>query len=98
MCMSHGTTKRLFSQVGIGFSGKRKRAESDTLEDIMFSRINLPCICDDVSRVYLHVFIIYIYLMQLRFVPVSTVLSTNNNTKKLNNSNNNNKDSVVNPS
>ena len=34
--------ERLFSQVGIAFAKKRKRAKSDTLEDIMFSRVNLP--------------------------------------------------------
>jgi hypothetical protein len=47
MCMSlvsrYMYYKRLFSQVGIAFSAKRKRAEkSDTLEDIMFSRWYLP--------------------------------------------------------
>jgi hypothetical protein len=39
---SSAAVERLFSQVGIAFSAKRKSAESDTLEDIMFSRINLP--------------------------------------------------------
>ena len=34
--------ERLFSQVGIAFSKKRKRAEAATVEDLMFSRINLP--------------------------------------------------------
>jgi hypothetical protein len=38
-CLSVLITKRLFSQVGIALSAKRKRAEPDTLEDIMFSRI-----------------------------------------------------------
>jgi hypothetical protein len=36
------TVERLFSQVGIAFSKKRKRAEAGTIEDLMFSRINLP--------------------------------------------------------
>ena len=39
---SSAAVERLFSQVGIAFSAKRKSAESDTLEDIMFSRIDLP--------------------------------------------------------
>ena len=36
------TVERLFSQVGIAFSKKRKSAEAGTIEDLMFSRINLP--------------------------------------------------------
>ena len=36
------TVERLFSQVGIAFGKKRKRAEAATLEDIMFARMNLP--------------------------------------------------------
>ena len=41
------TVERLFSQVGIAFSAKRKSSDADTLdlEDIMFSRINLPYNC-----------------------------------------------------
>ena len=92
--------KRLhvFSQVGIAFSAKRKRAEPKTLEDItvrasarvLHSRINLPWICEYVSRVY-HVFIIYTYTLNSTAIStVSTVLNTNkqhysqefNNSKK----------------
>ena len=39
---SSAAVERLFSQVGIAFAAKRKRADAGTLEDIMFSRINLP--------------------------------------------------------
>ena len=35
------SVERLFSQVGIAFSAKRKRAEADALADIMFARSNL---------------------------------------------------------
>jgi hypothetical protein len=85
----------VFSQVGIAFSAKRKRAESDTLKTSC-SRI---LICREYVIICLvcTVFIIYIYSTQPRCVPVSTVLNTNNNTKEFNNSNKNNKDSVVNP-
>ena len=37
--------ERLFSHVGIAFAANRKNADADTLElleDIMFSRYNLP--------------------------------------------------------
>ena len=34
--------ERLFSQIGIAFSAKRKSAEADTLQHIMFARCNLP--------------------------------------------------------
>eukprot|EP00966_Prymnesium_polylepis_P149987 3464947-Prymnesium_polylepis.1 len=34
---SSAAVERLFSQVGIAFSDKRKSSEADTLEDIMFS-------------------------------------------------------------
>ena len=39
---SSAAVERLFSQVGIAFAAKRKSASAATLEDIMFSRINLP--------------------------------------------------------
>jgi hypothetical protein len=39
---SSAAVERLFSQVGIAFSAKRKRGSAATLEDIMFSRFNLP--------------------------------------------------------
>ena len=39
---SSTAVERLFSQVGIAFAAKRKSASAATLEDIMFSRINLP--------------------------------------------------------
>ena len=39
---SSATVERLFSQVGIAFSAKRKSAEAETVADIMFSRANLP--------------------------------------------------------
>jgi hypothetical protein len=39
---SSSTVERLFSQVGIAFANKRKRADAATLEYIIFSRINLP--------------------------------------------------------
>ena len=39
---SSAAVERLFSQVGIALSAKRKSAESDKIEDIMFSRIDLP--------------------------------------------------------
>ena len=34
--------ERLFSQVGIAFSAKRKSGKADTIADIMFARANLP--------------------------------------------------------
>ena len=34
--------ERLFSQVGIAFSKKRKSGEAATIGDIMFARANLP--------------------------------------------------------
>jgi hypothetical protein len=34
--------ERLFSQVGIAFSAKRKRGKADTIADIIFARANLP--------------------------------------------------------
>ena len=34
--------ERLFSQVGIAFSAKRKSAGAATIEEIMFSRVNMP--------------------------------------------------------
>ena len=36
------SVERLFSQVGIAFSAKRKSIEADALADIMFARSNLP--------------------------------------------------------
>ena len=39
---SSAAVERLFSQVGIAFSAKRRSAEADTLEDQMFARFNLP--------------------------------------------------------
>ena len=39
---SSAAVERLFSQVGIAFSAKRKRGKADTLADIMFARANLP--------------------------------------------------------
>lgn len=39
---SSASVERLFSQVGIAFSAKRKRSEASTLESIMFARANLP--------------------------------------------------------
>ena len=38
---SSASVERLFSAVGIAFSGKRKSSKSDTLSDIMFARANL---------------------------------------------------------
>ena len=40
--LSGAAVERLFSQVGIAFSAKRRSAESDTLADQMFARFNLP--------------------------------------------------------
>ena len=34
--------ERLFSQVGIAFSAKRKSASAATIADILFSRVNMP--------------------------------------------------------
>ena len=34
--------ERLFSQVSIAFSAKRKSGKADTIADIMFARANLP--------------------------------------------------------
>ena len=34
--------ERLFSQVGIHFSAKRKRGSAKTLEDLAFAQANLP--------------------------------------------------------
>ena len=39
---SSASVERLFSQVGIAFAAKRKSAQADTLEDMMFAHINLP--------------------------------------------------------
>ena len=39
---SSAAVERLFSQVGIAFSAKRKSGKADTLEAIMFARANLP--------------------------------------------------------
>ena len=39
---SSAAVERLFSQVGIAFSDKRKRASPNTLTSIMFSNANLP--------------------------------------------------------
>ena len=39
---SSASVERLFSQVGIAFSAKRKSAEASTIANIMFARINLP--------------------------------------------------------
>ena len=39
---SSAAVERLFSQVGIAYSAKRKRAGADTLESVMFSKANLP--------------------------------------------------------
>ena len=36
------TVERLFSQVGIAFSAKRKSGKASTLESMMFARANLP--------------------------------------------------------
>jgi hypothetical protein len=38
---SSAAVERLFSQVGIAFAAKRKRAHADTLADIMFARVNV---------------------------------------------------------
>ena len=39
---SSAAVERLFSQVGIAFSAKRKKSGADTLESIMFTHANLP--------------------------------------------------------
>ena len=39
---SSAAVRRLFSSVGIAYAAKRKCADASTLEDIMFSSINLP--------------------------------------------------------
>jgi hypothetical protein len=39
---SSASVERLFSQVGIAFSAKRKSSEASTLESIMFALCNLP--------------------------------------------------------
>ena len=36
------TVERLFSKVGIAYSGKRKCSGADTLESILFAQANLP--------------------------------------------------------
>ena len=36
------SVERLFSQVGMAFSAKRKSADAGTLESIMFAKVNLP--------------------------------------------------------
>ena len=38
---SSATVERLFSQVGIAFSAKRKNADAETLSDILFTRLNV---------------------------------------------------------
>ena len=38
----HHPAPAYITQVGIAFSKKRKRTEAATVEDLMFSRINLP--------------------------------------------------------
>ena len=38
---SSATVERLFSQVGIAFSAKRKNADAETISDIMFTRLNV---------------------------------------------------------
>ena len=39
---SSASVERLFSQVGIAFSAKRKSAEASTIADIIFAQANLP--------------------------------------------------------
>ena len=39
---SSATFERLFSHGGIAFSKKRRRAEADTLSDIIFTKMNVP--------------------------------------------------------
>ena len=36
--------ERLFSKVGVAFTAKRKRAEAETLENIMFARHRPTCL------------------------------------------------------
>ena len=38
---SSATVERLFSQVGIAYSDRRKSSYSDTLSDIVFTKINV---------------------------------------------------------
>ena len=39
---SSATVERLFSQVGIAFSDRRKNATADTIADIIFTKLNVP--------------------------------------------------------
>ena len=39
---SSAAVERLFSQVGIAWSAKRKRGQAGTIEDIIFAHMNLP--------------------------------------------------------
>jgi hypothetical protein len=39
---SSASVERLFSQVGIAFTAKRKSADSSTIADLMFANVNLP--------------------------------------------------------
>ena len=38
---SSAAVERLFSKVGVAYAAKRKRGEASTLEDIMFTSVNL---------------------------------------------------------
>ena len=38
---SSATVERLFSQVGIAFSNRRKSAEAGTIADIIFTKLNV---------------------------------------------------------
>ena len=39
---SSATVERLFSQVGIAFSDRRKTSKADTIADIIFTKLNVP--------------------------------------------------------
>ena len=39
---SSATVERLFSQVGIAFSDRRKTSKANTIADIIFTKLNVP--------------------------------------------------------
>ena len=39
---SSASVERLFSAVGIAFSAKRQSADAETIQDIMFTKANVP--------------------------------------------------------
>ena len=52
---SSASVERLFSAVGVAYADKRKSAEADTLESIMFAQANLPYTFESSSKVSFYV-------------------------------------------